>query len=249
MNGARTLRTDQLRPHPANIRGTAGDVVELASSIRSVGLLQPLVVMPAPALPGVYVVLAGYRRLAAAKLLGLRELPCMVRTDTASIEAQLVTMLVENVQRADLGPVEKAEAFGELRSRGMTLGKIAARVGLSEGTVSYFLALLDLDRGSLQRVRDGRIGVGDAIDAVRQTRREERRRDGYRQTGRPAVVEAQHFTTRHPLAAALAGVCDHSTRPKVGKVACGGCWEAAIRADERGRGEPPDAGRIPRVSG
>lgn len=239
MNGqprssTRTLRTDQLRPHPANVRGPTGDVVELAASIRSVGVLQPLVVMAVPAKPGLFVVLAGHRRLAAARLLGLAELPCMVRVDTASIEAQLVTMLVENLQRADLGPVEKAEAFGELRSRGMTLAATAARVGLSESTVAYYLTLLDLDGGSLQRVRDGVVEVGEAMAAVRETRREQRKHDGYhRDPGRQTVVEAPHFTRTHPLYTAIRLACSHPRRPKVAGLACGQCVEAVIRADER----------------
>src|SRR4051812_19707751 len=118
------LPTEHLVPHPANPRNDTGDVVELMASINSVGILQPLVVFPAPAKPGTYVIIAGHRRHKAARLLNIREVPCVVRTDAKRIDDQVIMMLVENLQRRDLGPVEQAEAYGMLRDRGLAPKRI-----------------------------------------------------------------------------------------------------------------------------
>lgn len=227
------LPLERIVHHPANVRkGVVTDVDDLAASITSVGILQPLVVFRAPAKPGTYVVLAGHRRLAAARMLGLREVPCVVRDDAATINEQTVIMLVENLQRSDLGPVEKAEAFGALRDRGLSANQIARRVGLSQGAISYFLTLLDLDDHTLEDVRNGRVQVTHAIEAVRSTRATQRKRTGSAQPGRPTTVEPAYFTHRHRLAAEWSRRCHHTPRPRIAG-ACGQCIEAVIRADER----------------
>ena len=235
----------QLREHPANVRESLGDLTEMTASIRAHGILQPIIVQPHPTEKDAYLILGGHRRAAAARLAGLTRVPVTVRAAAGSKAVEI--MLIENCQRSDLGPVEKAEAMGKLRRRGMTAADISRSIGLSQATVSYFLSLLDLDAASRERVREGRVAVGDAVKAVRSTRRQQR---GGTTGRRKATVEAEHFSHRHPLAdnarlrCQLAGheaVRYGRDRAEHGKVACGECWEYVIRADERGEQLPADA--------
>jgi ParB family chromosome partitioning protein len=231
------LPISRLREHPANVRTDLGDLDELAASIRSHGILQPVIVQPNPAEPGTFLILGGHRRTAAAELAGLTEVPVTVRAAAGPKAVEI--MLIENCQRSDLGPMEKAEAMGKLRRRGMSGADISRAIGLHPSTVSYYLALLDLDSASQERVRNGDVAADAAIKAVRKTRRRPDRKDG-----RPKVsVEADHFSYRHPLADAARlrcqlagheGVKHGRDRTHEGKVACGQCWEHVIRADERG---------------
>ncbi len=225
-------------PHPGNIRDDVGDVTELAASIRAHGILQPLVVRPHPQKAGWFVILAGHRRFAAAKAAGLDEVPVVI-THGAGAARDLEVMLVENVQRRDLSPVEKAEAMGKLRQRGYTPTRISRATGLSLSTVGYYLSLLDLDEHTRARVAAGAVPVGEAITAVRQSRAATRAATGQRPRGRPAVtVQAHHFGWTHDLAGQARNRCRAAThdggtpRKLPGGVACGGCWEATIRADQ-----------------
>lgn len=230
----RQVHIDRLVAHPANIRCQVqvADVRELAASIAARGILQPLVVEPAAG--GRYTVLAGARRLAAAKLAGQQVVPVVVRAGPSPLNAAVEVMLAENWHRTDLSAVEKAHALGRLREAGYTIAAITKTTGIAPASVSRHLLLLDLDQASLARVAEGTLPVGDAIAAIRHTRRV--RRGG--SARRPARAGTRHFTTRHALAAAARAACDHPTRPLVGGVACGQCWEQAIRADERTHQQP-----------
>ena len=152
-------------------------------------------------------------------------------------------MLVENLQRADLNPMDKAEAMGALRKKGYTATRIAERVGLSMSTVSYYLSLLELDLKSQEAIRSGALSAADGVGAVRRVRKRDRAKAG--QPARGAVWEPDHFTSQHPLARKARAMCDareHSMRRRVGKLACGECWETVIRADERKVAEALAAG-------
>ena len=227
----RHIQVADLVGHDNNIRTDAGDLVDLARSIREQGILQPLVVTEHPKDEDRWLILAGHRRKAAAYLAGLEAVPCVIRHNLDDTDEQIVVMVVENCQRKDLGPMEKAEAFAVLRRRGMSLQDIGRRTGLSVGTISYYLALIDLDSSTRERVRDGEVAVTDAIDAVRSARRSIRATSGRPQPGRPIVREPAHFTRFHPLAAAVQLMCSHTRRPRVGDSGCGQCWETAIRSD------------------
>lgn len=223
----------RLAEHPGNIREDLGDLADLAASIREHGILQPIVVRPHPQRHGQFVILAGHRRTAAARLAGLDKVPILIMEGTGPAK-DIEIMLVENCQRRDLGPVEKAEAMGALRNRGMTAAQIARRIGLAGSTVSYYLSLLELDEPSRQKIRNGQVSVGDGVEAVRLSRQRARKTTGRAVPGR--AWEPDHFTGQHPLAARAAALCDareHTMRRRIGKVACGACWETAIRADER----------------
>jgi ParB family chromosome partitioning protein len=231
MSRVTMLHATTLHPHPANIRHDIGDVTELAASIQAQGLLEPLVVVPHPHKTGHYLVVAGNRRLAACRKARAEIVACIIRRDPLTPADVTALMVVENVHRRDLNPVEKAEALGRL-TKTHSAATVAYMTGMSPSAVSYYLSLLNLDAASRERVRAGVVPVGDAIAAVRGTRKRGRPA-GSRGPGRPRTVEPRHLTATHPLAGDVRARCTHTTRPKLNKVGCEECWEEAIRADER----------------
>lgn len=133
---------DLLQPNPLQPRGQIlpDSLVELAESIREHDVLEPLVVAKTPA---GYQIIAGERRWRAAKLAGLVKLPCVVRETTP--QGMLEMALVENVQRVDLNPIERAQAYARLIEEfGLTATEIGRRVGKSGPYISNTLRLLDL---------------------------------------------------------------------------------------------------------
>ena len=130
MDGIVMLPVESLHPHPDNPRRDVGDVTDLARSIRAQGIRQNLLVVPQG---DGYRVVIGHRRLAAARLAGLTELPCMVASLTEREQREL--MIVENSQRSDLKPIEEADAYQGLLDLGMTRAQIAERTGRSPAYV------------------------------------------------------------------------------------------------------------------
>ncbi|MEI6438064.1 MAG: ParB/RepB/Spo0J family partition protein [Candidatus Omnitrophota bacterium] len=131
---------------------------ELAASIKEKGLLQPIVVRKAA---GGYEVVAGERRLRAARKLGLVKIPVVIR-DVSDKEA-MVLALVENVQREDLNPVERAETYRRLIDEfGYTQEEVARSIGKDRVTVANLLRLLKLPKEILQGLFDGQISEGHA---------------------------------------------------------------------------------------
>lgn len=157
----RHVPIDEIRPNPEQPRQSFDEEAlrALADSIRAHGLLAPLVVRRSE---GRYVLLAGERRLRAAGLAGLHEVPCLVR-DVDAPSDQLELALVENLVREDLDPVEAARGYRRLSEEfGLTQEQIAQRVGLNRATVANAIRLLDLPDDVLGAVRDGRISAGHA---------------------------------------------------------------------------------------
>lgn len=223
----------EIEPSPRNIRESLGDLDELAASMRRHGVLQSLTVRPHPTRPHGYQLIAGHRRLAAAQMAGLTQVPVIVR-GAGGVDTAIEQMLIENCHRQDLTPMEKATAFGQLRDLGHTQSQIAARTGFKQATVSYYLTLLDLDDASQERVRAGQLSAAEAVEGVRRVRAEARKKAGGRHPG--AAWEPDHFTDAHPLAARARKMCDgrgHAMRRRIGRQACGQCWESVIRIDER----------------
>jgi ParB/RepB/Spo0J family partition protein len=217
----RMLPTAALLGHRQNVRDNVGDVSELTASIRQHGLIQPIVVTPHPNHAGKYLILAGHRRAAAALSIPLQQVPCVIRPDAGSIDDHLALMLVENIQRRNLSPVEKARAMQKLIDRGATQADVARRLGVTAATVNTHVMLLELDDDALREIEEGTVQVGEAKAAIRQDRAERRELADRKPTGRPLQVEPAHFTKAHPLAAAVRERCDHSTRPLVGWSGCG----------------------------
>jgi ParB/RepB/Spo0J family partition protein len=217
------IPTRDLTADPANVRSSLGDLTELAASIKRLGQLQPLVVRESPT--GL-VVIDGHRRLAAAVSAGVPEVLCIVTGPTSESQATLI-MLAAAMHR-QLEPMDQARAFRRLREAGMSVAAISARTGYSGMTVRARLALLDLPDDAQRMVRDKKMTLREA---------------GRLTKSRYACLKSDRsawFTRSHRLALGLD--CDHGdARTILGGVACGQCWEAAIRADERGELEcaPP----------
>lgn len=159
----RRVRVAQVVPNPLQPRRTFTDAElgELADSIRENGLLQPLVVRPAPGNPDRYELVAGERRFRAISRLGWEDVPVLVRD--ASDETLLVLALVENLQREALGPLEEAEGYKALGERfSMTQAEIARAVGKDRSTVANFLRLLNLPPSVRRLLESGELSMGHA---------------------------------------------------------------------------------------
>jgi ParB family chromosome partitioning protein len=156
-----SVQTALIDPNPHQPRKKFGPAAlsELAASIRTNGIIQPLVVRPAA--EGRFELVAGERRLRAAKLAELAEVPVVVRSVDPLQQAEMA--LVENVQREDLNPIDRAEAYRELLDRmGLTQTELAERVGEDRSTVANHLRLLELADPVRELVRSGELGLGHA---------------------------------------------------------------------------------------
>jgi ParB family chromosome partitioning protein len=224
------LALDVLVDNPKNVRDHVGDIDELAASIRQHGLVQPIVVTEHLLDEDRFLILAGHRRVAAARRIGLERVPCIVRHDTAADSDHIALMLVENMQRSNLTAVEKARAMQKLIDRGMNQSDVARRLGIPPSSVNTYIMLLDLSDEELAKIEAGEVKIGDAREAIKRARQMHRRSAGQAVRGRPAVLEPRHFSGTHPLIETARARCDHSTRYKYGG-ACGQCWEEAIRED------------------
>lgn len=155
------LPVDQLAVDPVNPRPAAGDVSELVASIIDIGVLNPLIVRPAPA--GGWGILSGQRRWTAAQQAGLAEVPCLVR-DGLDDDGAFAVAVAENLGRKAMSPLETAAALRAMLDKGMTGAQVGARVGLSTATVSLYQRLVDLPEHVQAKVEAGELGVRDAID-------------------------------------------------------------------------------------
>jgi len=151
------IEIDRLVEASDNLRRRVGNVTELAASVRSIGVLEPLLVTPSP--EG-FVVVAGHRRLAAARKAELATVPCVIR-EMDAVE-RVIAMVVENEQRTDLSPVEAAEGYFRLIDLGMTQRELAKRVGRTAKHVASRLALLELPRSTRESVHRGEVSLGAA---------------------------------------------------------------------------------------
>ena len=137
-----------LRPgvYQPRTRMDEGSLYELAQSIKSQGVMQPILVRPlstGSAEPGQYEIIAGERRFRAAQLAGLSEVPVLVKA--VADEAAAVMALIENIQREDLNPLEEAQGLQRLvRDFGLTHEQAAQAVGRSRSAASNLLRLLNL---------------------------------------------------------------------------------------------------------
>lgn len=225
-----SVRLDQLEPHPGNVRQQLGDLTELALSIREHGIIQPLVVQPLP--DDRYRLVTGHRRAAASALAGRTTVPVVVRDDLDA-PAVLAVMLVENMQRQSLNPLEEAHALQSLRNlSGCTQADLARSVGRSIAWVSMRLSLLELDEDEAAEIV-AEHGIVEAQQLVQERRRADR--DGAKRD-RGWDRSPWHIGKDHPLAAAATDLCDqsdHNLRRRLRGTGCGVCWEQVIRADER----------------
>ena len=152
-----------LRRNPEQPRRHFGEeeIEELAASIRERGVIQPILVRPAPGAEGEWQIVAGERRWRAAQRAGLKEVPVVIR-DLDDLEV-LEVAIVENVQRADLNAIEEALAYKALLDRfGRTQEAVAKSVGKSRAHVANTLRLLQLPEDVQQHLSAGRLSAGHA---------------------------------------------------------------------------------------
>lgn len=228
VGGLVELPIDQVHPSPNNPREHLTDIAGLAESIREAGLIQPLVVQP---IDGGYQVVAGHRRLAALQMLGRLNVECIIRKPLRSDE-ELLTMLIENGQRASLDPIEEARALNRLKvQHDISEAEVARRVGRNISHVAGRIMLLSLPVEEQEQIRLGLTTMTEA----KATARIASGRIRHGAIGRPPPG---HLSTGHPLAARAKAACLELRHSRgrgvgVGGIACGQCWEAVIRDNER----------------
>ena len=145
MENIKMIDIKHIYPHPDNPRKDVGDVSELAESIKHSGIMQNLTVVP---FCDEYRVIIGHRRLAASKLAGLKEVPCVVVE--MSEREQIATMLSENMQRVDLTVVEQAQGVQMLFDLGESVAAISEKTGFSESTVRKRMKVATLPADKLK---------------------------------------------------------------------------------------------------
>jgi ParB family transcriptional regulator, chromosome partitioning protein len=159
--GITQLSVDSIQRNPRQPRENfdEGELENLAASIREHGVIQPLIVSPGK--NEIYTLIAGERRLQAARKAGLNTVPVVIRHAT---DQQLLELaLIENIQRADLNALEEAEAYQHLvKEFKLSHETIATRVGKSRSTITNTMLLLDSPAAVKQALVDGRITEGHA---------------------------------------------------------------------------------------
>lgn len=161
--GQRIIPIDRIRANPNQPRRSFEDkdLQDLAASIRAKGVIQPLIVRPHPEDPDGFEIVAGERRWRAAQMAEVHELPAVVRELDDSEVLELA--IIENVQRADLNPVEEALGYRQLMDRfGHTQERLAEGLGKSRSHIANVLRLLTLPDTVLEHLRAGRLTAGHA---------------------------------------------------------------------------------------
>lgn len=157
-----TLALQLLEPNPKQPRLAFSEdsLRDLAASISQQGILQPILVRPGET-PGRYQIIAGERRWRAARLAGLDEAPVIIRE--VGDQDALVMALIENIQREDLNPIERAGGLRAVKDAlGLSQEELADRVGLPRGTISNLLRLLNLPESARDALISGSITMGHA---------------------------------------------------------------------------------------
>lgn len=156
----KNISIDQLIASPFNVRRQVGDVNELAASIQSIGLLQPIIIRPAAG--GKYEIIAGARRVEACRELGWGKIPAVIRALTD--REALVLSLSENIQQKTLDPIERSEGIrrlvddlGKEMARSQAVEAAAKYVGVGTVAIYEWLALLRTTEGVRQMVRERKI--------------------------------------------------------------------------------------------
>jgi ParB family chromosome partitioning protein len=159
----RTLPIEQIYANPDQPRRQfdASQLEELAASIKSKGIIQPLIVRPKNGAQSEYEIVAGERRWRAAQAAGLHDVPVVIRE--FSDEDVLEIAIIENIQRADLNAIEEAAGYEQLMTRfGHTQEKLAQALGKSRSHIANLLRLLNLPIPVKELVQDGKLSAGHA---------------------------------------------------------------------------------------
>ena len=161
--GRDVVPIDRIRANPDQPRRAFDEkeLQDLAASIREKGVIQPLILRPHPIAAGEYEIVAGERRWRAAQMAAVHELPAVVRELSDSDVLELA--IIENIQRADLNPLEEAQGYRQLMERfGHTQERLAEALGKSRSHIANLLRLLTLPEPVLELVRAGKLTAGHA---------------------------------------------------------------------------------------
>jgi len=162
-HGEQSIPIEKITPNPDQPRRDfpKHDLEDLAASIREKGVIQPLIIRKISGKSIAYEIVAGERRWRAAQMARLHEVPAIIRdyTDTEVLEIAII----ENIQRADLNPVEEASGYQQLMDRfGHTQEKLASALGKSRSHIANLMRLLQLPDEVLGLLRDGKLTAGHA---------------------------------------------------------------------------------------
>ena len=162
-NGEQSIPIEKIAPNPDQPRRDfpKQDLEDLAASVREKGVIQPLIIRKLSGKTTYYEIVAGERRWRAAQMAQLHEVPAIIReyTDTEVLEIAII----ENIQRADLNPVEEASGYQQLMDRfGHTQEKLASALGKSRSHIANLMRLLQLPDEVLGLLRDGKLTAGHA---------------------------------------------------------------------------------------
>jgi len=161
--GERIVPIERIEPNPDQPRRdfVKADLEELAESIHAKGIIQPLIVRTHPTTSGAFEIIAGERRWRAAQMAKIHEVPVVVRemNDTEVLEIAII----ENIQRADLNPVEEAMGYRQLQDKfGHTQEQLASALGKSRSHIANLMRLLTLPNDVVQLLRQGDLTSGHA---------------------------------------------------------------------------------------
>ena len=154
----KNLKITEVEPNRNQVRKNFDQeaLEELAESIKEYGLIQPIVVTKKD---NYYSIVAGERRWRASKIAGIKEIPAIIREDDEKINAEI--SLIENMQREDLNPIEKATGIKTLMDNyGMSQDEIAKKLGKAKSTIINWTRVLNLDPRVLEMVKEGKISEG-----------------------------------------------------------------------------------------
>ncbi|MCK5113737.1 MAG: ParB/RepB/Spo0J family partition protein [Phycisphaerae bacterium] len=165
----REIPVDDIAPNPYQPRRTFNEteLAELAQSISLQGILQPLIITDAAGVDNIdnikkpFALIAGERRLRAAKQAGLATVPCIIRE--ANQQQMIEWAVIENIQRADLNPIDRGQAYRDYMDKfSVSQQEVAERLGQARGTVANYLRMLDLCDETQEMVAVGQISFGHA---------------------------------------------------------------------------------------
>lgn len=154
------IKVIEIEPNKNQPRRTFNNesIDELAESIKRYGVIQPIIVTKKDSY---YEIVAGERRWRASKKAGLDEIPCIIREDTERKNKEIA--LIENIQREDLNPIEKARSFRQLMDEyGMTQMELSQTIGISRSALANTVRLLNLDPRVMELVMQGQLTEGHA---------------------------------------------------------------------------------------
>ncbi|MCI0536293.1 MAG: ParB/RepB/Spo0J family partition protein [Verrucomicrobiales bacterium] len=187
-------------------RKNAGDLTELASSIRDYGLINPVIVELAG--NGRFRLIAGERRYAACRLVGFSTVPCIVRT--VAEQSRLTLQLIENLQRKDLHPLEEARAFKRLMDEfNLTQRDLATRLGKSPASINQTLRILNLNASLLADVQTSEYATKSVLLEIAKEPDPKRQLQLWQQTnaGQLSVREARKQKTENSFTKSRKAAC------------------------------------------